>query len=59
MRMVYSIAVRFVTGSDPGSPRQTGHTWLLGSAPNVVEQPQNILVAVPSSMCVSRPNSGS
>ena len=59
MRIAYSIAIRFTTGSEPGRPRQTGHTWLFGSAPNVVMQPQNILVLVPSSTWVSRPMSGS
>ena len=56
---MYSIAIRFTTGSEPGRPRQTGQTWLFGSAPNVVRQPQNILVLVPSSTCVSSPISGS
>jgi hypothetical protein len=59
IRIVYSIAIRFTTGSEPGRPRQTGHTWLFGSAPNVVMHPQNILVLVPSSTCVSRPITGS
>ena len=59
MRIAYSIAIRFTTGSEPGRPRQTGHTWLFGSAPNVVMQPQNILVRVPSSTWVSRPMTGS
>ena len=59
IRIVYSIAIRFTTGSEPGRPRQTGHTWLFGSAPNAVRQPQNILVVVPSSTCVSRPITGS
>jgi hypothetical protein len=57
--MVASIAAALATGSEPGRPRQTGHVWVLGSAPNVVEQPQNILDAVPSSTCVSRPMTGS
>ena len=57
--IVYSIAVRFTTGSDPGRPRQTGHTWVFGSAPKTVVQPQNILVLVPSSTCVSSPMTGS
>ena len=30
-----------------------------GAAPNVVMQPQNILVVVPSSTCVSSPKTGS
>src|SRR5690606_11182990 len=42
-------------GSVPGSPRQTGHTWVLGSAPNAVEQPQNTFDAVLSSAWISRP----
>ena len=59
IRIVYSIAIRFTTGSEPGRPRQTGQTWVFGSAPNAVEQPQNILVVVPSSTWVSRPITGS
>jgi hypothetical protein len=59
MRIVYSIATRLVTGREPGSPRHTGHTAELGSAPNTVGQPQNILVTVPSSTWVSSPMTGS
>ena len=59
MRIACSIAIRFTTGSEPGRPRQTGQTWLFGSAPKTVGQPQNILVLVPSSTWVSRPISGS
>ena len=43
MRMADSTAVPFTTGSEPGSARHTGHTCVLGAAPNVVEHPQNIL----------------
>ena len=57
--IVYSIAVRLITGSEPGRPRQTGQTWVFGSAPKPVGQPQNILVLVPSSTCVSSPMTGS
>src|ERR1700722_12237119 len=57
--IVYSIADRFVTGSEPGRPRHTGHTALFGGAPKTVGQPQNIFVVVPSSTCVSRPITGS
>ena len=57
--IVYSIAVRLVTGSEPGRPRQTGQTRELGSPPNWAGLPQNILVTVPSSTCVSRPITGS
>ena len=49
----------FTTGSDPGRPRQTGQTWVFGSAPNAVEQPQNILDAVFSSTWTSSPSTGS
>jgi len=56
---VYSIAARLTTGSEPGRPRQTGHTCVFGSAPNVVGEPQNIFDAVPSSTWVSRPITGS
>src|SRR3982751_2327059 len=59
IRMVASIASRLAAGSAPGRPRQTGQTWVLGSAPNPVRQPQNIFVFVPSSTCVSRPMTGS
>ena len=57
--MVNSTADRFTTGSDPGRPRQTGQTRVLGSAPNAAGQPQNIFVAVPSSTWVSSPITGS
>ncbi len=57
--MVASMAALLATGSAPGRPRHTGHTWVFGSAPNSVGQPQNILVFVPSSTCVSSPITGS
>ena len=56
---MYSIAVLLITGSEPGRPRQTGQTAEFGSAPKVTGVPQNILVTVPSSTCVSRPITGS
>ena len=59
MRTVDSTACALTTGSAPGRPRQTGQTCVFGSPPNVVEQPQNILLAVPSSTCVSSPMTGS
>ena len=59
MRMADSTAASLRVGSAPGSPRHTGHTWVLGSAPNVVEQAQNIFVAVDSSTCTSSPSTGS
>jgi hypothetical protein len=36
-------------------PRQTGHVWVLGRAPNVVGQPQNIFERVESWAWTSRP----
>ena len=57
--MADSTALALTTGSDPGRPRQTGQTCVLGSAPKTVEQPQNILDAVFSSTWTSRPRAGS
>jgi hypothetical protein len=59
MRMALSTPTALRTGSDPGRPRQVGHTWVLGGAPKVVAQPQNIFVFVPSSTCTSSPSTGS
>ena len=59
IRIADSTALALTTGSEPGRPRQTGQTWVLGSAPNAVEQPQNILDAVFSSTCTSSPRTGS
>ena len=59
MRMADSTAAALSTGSAPGSPRHTGQTWVLGSAPNAVAHPQNILVTVDSSTCTSSPSTGS
>ena len=53
------IAFSLATGRLPGRPRHTSQTCVLGSAPNSVEQPQNIFDAVPSSTWVSRPITGS
>jgi hypothetical protein len=57
--MADSTPVALTTGSAPGMPRQTGQVWVFGSAPSAVEQPQNILVLVPSSTWTSRPMTGS
>jgi hypothetical protein len=46
--MANSTTFLFSTGRAPGIPRQTGQVCELGSAPNFVEQPQNILVSVRS-----------
>src|SRR5882757_2608495 len=49
----------FTVGSEPGRPRHTGQVCVFGSAPDVVMQPENFLVRVPSSTCVSSPKTGS
>jgi hypothetical protein len=59
IRTADSSAFSLSTGSAPGRPRQTGHTWVFGAAPKTVEQPQNILVTVLSSTWTSRPSTGS
>ena len=43
-----STARRLRTGNAPGSPKQTGQTFVFGGAPNRVLQPQKILLAVSS-----------
>ena len=53
--MPNSMARRLITGSEPGMPWQTGQVWVFGAAPKVARQPQNILVAVASCACTSRP----
>ena len=59
MRIADSTADSFSLGSEPGSPRHTGQTWVLGSAPNSLAQAQNIFVAVDSSTWTSMPITGS
>ena len=39
-------------GKAPGIPVQTGQVWVLGAAPNAVEQPQKILVFVGADIAV-------
>ena len=55
MAMASSTARWLMTGSEPGRPRQTGHTLVLGWSPNMLGQPQNSLVAVFSSQWTSSP----
>jgi hypothetical protein len=43
-----STASPLMTGKDPGSPRQTGHTFVFGGCPKFVLQPQNNFVFVSS-----------
>src|SRR6266513_3427513 len=54
-----STALRFSTGKAPGSPRQTGQTFVLGGSPNRVEHEQKIFVTVRSCTCTSSPLTGS
>ncbi len=48
-------ASRFITGSVPGMPMQTGHVCVLGGAPNFVLQRQNNLLCVESCTWTSSP----
>src|SRR5579872_6395823 len=51
-----SKAFRFITGSEPGSPRQTGQVCTFGCVGlNSVEQPQKILLFVSNWTWTSRP----
>jgi hypothetical protein len=43
-----STTFRFSTGKAPGIPKHTGQTFVLGAAPNRVEQEQKIFDAVRS-----------
>src|SRR5436309_7002180 len=54
-RSASSNARRFMTGSEPGKPRHTGHVAELGGRPNCVLQPQNSFVLVRSCTWTSRP----
>ena len=53
--IAYATAWRFSTGSFPGSPRQTGHTCVLGVPPNAVLQPHQTFASVSSSAWISSP----
>src|SRR4051794_6654310 len=54
-RRARSTAFSLSTGNDPGSPRHTGHTFVFGSSPKMLAQPQNNFVLVASSQCTSSP----
>src|SRR5271169_385653 len=58
-RTANSTASRFSTGSEPGSPRHTGQTLLLGGAPKAAEHEQKILLRVRSWTWTSSPITGS
>ena len=49
IRIVDSIPMAFATGKEPGKPKQVGQVCVFGSAPNSVEQPQNIFELVDNS----------
>src|SRR4051812_45360366 len=58
--MTCSTARRLMTGNAPGSPRQTGQTYVLGGAPSKsAEHAQNILLAVRGRQWTSIPMTGS
>ena len=52
-------AWRESTGKAPGSPRQTGQTFVLGSPPKRLGHEQKSFVRVRSWQCTSRPITGS
>src|ERR1700687_3097182 len=58
-RAANSTALRFSTGKAPGSPRQTGHTFVFGGSPKRVEHEQKIFDAVSSCTWTSSPMTGS
>ncbi len=53
--MARCTAPRFRTGSVPGSARSSTFACEFGSAPNAVDEPEKILLAVVSWACVSSP----
>ena len=53
--IAFFTASRLSTGSAPGSPKQVGQTFLLGSSPKLVAQKQKIFVLVLSWTCTSKP----
>ena len=60
VRIVHSTAVRLITGSVPGIPRQSGQTKVFGSASAYpAGHRQNILLAVFNWQCTSSPITGS
>src|SRR5271166_3292616 len=54
-----STAFALSTGKEPGRPRQTGQTLVLGAEPKWLAQPQKTLVAVSSCTWTSSPMTGS
>ena len=53
--MAISTACSFSTGSEPGSPSDTGSMFVFGSLPKWFGAAENILVFVANSACTSRP----
>src|SRR5208283_3189204 len=58
-RVANSTARSLRTGKAPGRPRQTGQTWVFGSAPKRLAQPQKALLSVRSWTWTSSPMTGS
>src|SRR6267378_5588278 len=58
-RAANSTAFRFSTGKAPGSPKHTGHTFVLGGSPKRVEHEQKIFDTVSSCTWTSSPMTGS
>src|SRR5208337_1470920 len=58
-RTANSTAFRLSTGKAPGSPRQTGQTFVFGGSPKRVEHEQKIFEAVSSWTWTSSPMTGS
>src|SRR6266849_1118256 len=58
-RAANSTALRFSTGKAPGSPRHTGHKFVLGGSPKRVEHEQKIFDAVSNCTWTSSPMTGS
>ena len=54
-RMARSTAPLLATGSTPGSAISTALAWVLGAAPNAVDDPEKIFDAVDNCAWVSSP----
>ena len=55
MRTACATHSSLITGSMPGIAASTSDTWLLGSAPNAVEEPEKSFEREATCACTSRP----
>ncbi len=55
MRIACAMHSSLITGSMPGMAASTSETWLLGSAPNAVEAPENSFDCDATWACTSKP----